>query len=214
MPTFEGMHARFFLCIIIALRTCIEVTAQHKPLIQFNGMIVAADSAATPVAFASVFNRNLKTGSVANYQGFFSIVARSGDTIEISSVGYVKRYVVVPEVPPNQSYTAVVLMEPDVITLPEARIYLWISKEQFRHAFVHMAIPDDALRTAQKNLAPDLLATLGKEVHDSDLRTKQMLQSYAATYYYIGQYQPMPILSPTAWMQFFQALKSGTLFRK
>ncbi len=208
------MRLRFLVCLLIGITACSVGTAQHKPLIQFNGVVVAADSAATPVAFASVFNRNLKTGSVANYQGFFSLVARSGDTIEISSVGYAKRYVVVPEVPPNQSYTAVVVMEPDVVTLPEARIYPWISKEQFRQAFVHMAIPDDALRTAQKNLNPDLLAALGKEVHDSDLRAKQMLQSYAATYYYLGQYQPMPILSPTAWMQFFQALRSGALFSK
>ncbi|MCS6917501.1 MAG: hypothetical protein RMK52_05830 [Chitinophagales bacterium] len=180
-------------------------------LIQFNGHVVASDAAATPVAFASVYNKTLRTGTVANHEGFFSLVARPGDSIEFTSIGFKARTVVVPDVGRQTSYTTVVAMEPDVRTLPETRIYPWLSKEQFRQAFVYMPIPDDAMSVLEKNLDADLMAALGKELNDPDLRTKQMLQSYANSYYYLGQYQPMPILSPTAWMQFFDMLRSGAL---
>lgn len=191
---------------------CIFRTALGQSvLLQFNGHAVASDDAATPVAFASVYNKGLRTGVVANHQGFFSIVARPGDTIELTSIGYKMKTVVVPDVGKQTSYTTVVVMEPDILTLPETRVYPWLSKEQFRQAFVYMPIPDDALAVAQKNLDADLLAAIGKELRDPDLRTRQMLQSYANSYYYLGQFQPMPVLSPTAWMQLFELLRSGAL---
>ncbi|MCS6991788.1 MAG: carboxypeptidase-like regulatory domain-containing protein [Chitinophagales bacterium] len=205
------MKPHFFIVIVWGLLPW-NVAAQDR-LIQFNGHAVATDAAATPVAFASVYNKSLGTGTVANHQGFFSLVARPGDTIELTSIGYKPKKVVVPDIGQQTSYTTVVQMEPDIHTLPETRIYPWISKEQFRRAFVYLPIPDDALALAQKNLDAELLAALGKELRDPDLRTKQMLQSYANSYYYLGQYQPMPILSPTAWMQFFEMLRSGA-FRK
>ncbi len=187
--------------------------AQDTILIQFSGIVVSTDSSATPVSFASVYNTSLKSGTVANYQGFFSFAARVGDTIEITSVGYKKGLTVVPEIPENQAFTAIIFLQPEVHTLPETRVYPWFSKEQFRQAFIHLDIPDDDLERAHKNLNPQTLTALGENIQDATLIARQTLNNYSATYYYQGQYRPQQILSPTAWMQFFDALSKGA-FKK
>lgn len=196
---------------IAALFLSVACYGQQRPLIQYSGIVVSTDSAATPVSFASVFNVSLGLGSVANYQGFFSFAARVGDTIEVTSIGYKRGITVVPEVPENQGFTAIIFLDPEVTQLPEARVYPWFSKEQFRQAFVHLDIPDDDIERARKNLKKETLVMLGQTLQDPDLSAKQTLSNYAYTYYYLGQYQPQQVLSPTAWMQFFDALKSGAL---
>jgi len=188
-----------------------SVHAQQGRLIQFSGIVVSTDSAATPVPFASVYNRNLRLGSVANYQGFFSFAARVGDTIEVTSVGYMKGLTVVPDIPENQSYTAIIFLQKNVTTLPEARVYPWFSKEQFREAFIHLDVPEDDLARAKKNLNMATMAQIGQNIRDPDLNARRTLDAYSYTYYYMGQYRPQAILSPTAWMQFFQELQSGAL---
>lgn len=208
---------RFFCYLLLLLLLFAPawkpVAAQSARLIQYSGVVLSTDSASTPVPFASVYNRNIRLGSIANIQGFFTFAARVGDTIEVSSVGYLKGLVVVPDIPDNESYTALIFLEPDIRTLPEARVYPWFSKDQFRDAFVHLNIPDDDLERARKNLNADKLRELGETLQDGTLNATKSLQNYSYTYYYQGQYQPQPILSPSAWMQFFNALQNGA-FKK
>lgn len=188
--------------------------AQSPRLIQYSGVVLSTDSATTPVPFASVYNRSIRLGSIANFQGFFTFASRVGDTIEISSVGYKKGLVVVPDIPDKESYTALIFLEPDVSMLPEARVYPWFSKDQFRDAFVHLNIPDDDLERARKNLDANKLQELGETLKDGTLSATQSLQNYSSTYYYAGQYRPQAILSPSAWMQFFNALQNGAFKKK
>ena len=111
----------------------------------------------------------------------------------------------------DRSRGGMIFLNPEVKTLPEARVYPWFSREQFRDAFVHLNIPDDDLERARKNLNAQTMNQLSKNVRDGSLSAKQSLSNYATTYYYQGQYRPQPILSPSAWMQFFDALKNGSL---
>ena len=203
-------HGRIIIAAIAFFLLGTKVTRAQEPrLIQYSGIVVSTDSAATPVPFATVYNRAIRLGAIANYQGFFSFAARVGDTIEVSSLGYRTGLTIVPDIPENQSYTAIIFLQPDIKTLPETRVYPWFSKQQFRDAFVHLNIPDDDLERARKNLDAEKMKELGQTIQDPNLNARQTLSNYAYTYYYQGQYQPQAILSPTAWMQFFNALKSG-----
>jgi hypothetical protein len=58
-------------------------------LVQFSGVVVTADSL-KPIPFVNVIIRNTWRGTVTDYFGFFSFVARMNDTIEFSSLGYKK----------------------------------------------------------------------------------------------------------------------------
>jgi hypothetical protein len=209
---FRGRRIATFTAVMLLIG--LSAFAQQPRLIQYSGIVVSTDSAATAVPFASIYNRSLRLGAVANYQGFFSFAARVGDTIEVTSVGYRKGLTVVPDIPENQAFTAIIFLEKDVKTLPEARVYPWFSREQFRDAFIRLDVPDDDLMRAQRNLNPETMAAIGANMRDPDLNARQVLDAYSYTYYYKGQYQPQAILSPTAWMQFFDALKSGAYKKK
>lgn len=207
-------YRHFFLLFIWSLTLATASQAQSPRLIQYSGVVLSTDSITTPVPFASIFNKSIRLGVIANYQGFFTFAARVGDSIEVTSVGYKKGLVVVPDIPDNESYTSLIFLEPDVKTLPEARVYPWFSKDQFRDAFIHLNIPDDDLERARKNLDADKLRELGETVRDGTLNATRSLQNYSYTYYYQGQYQPQAILSPSAWMQFFNALQNGAFKKK
>ncbi len=200
---------RFITCAMVLFVLGNQSSAQQNRLIQYSGIVVSTDSASTPVPFATIYNRAIKLGTVANYQGFFSFAAGVGDTIEVTSIGYNVGITVVPDIPENQSYTAIIFLHQEIKLLPEARIYPWFSKQQFRDAFVHLNIPDDDLERARKNLNAEKLRELGETIVDANLNARQTLNTYSYTYYYQGQFQPQAILSPSAWMQFFNALKSG-----
>lgn len=202
------------LTVLIVLLACHLSMAQSPRLIQYSGVVLSTDSSTTPVPFASVYNKSIKLGAIANFQGFFTFAARVGDTIEITSVGYQKGLVVVPDIPDKESYTALIFLQPDIKMLPEARVYPWFSKDQFRDAFVHLNIPDDDLERARKNLDANKLRELGETLKDGTLNATKSLQNYSYTYYYAGQYQPQAILSPSAWMQFFNALQNGAFKKK
>ncbi|MBA3648816.1 MAG: hypothetical protein H0W62_09760 [Chitinophagales bacterium] len=205
---------RLQLPLLIAIFSLLHLTqmyAQERPLIQYSGIVMSIDTNHIPVSFASVYNRSINIGTIANYEGFFSFAAHIGDTIEISSVGYRKGIVIVPEIPNNQSFTALIFLKKEVQTLPETSVYPWFSKDQFRDAFVHMNIPDDDLERARKNLDPNRLGELAANLRDPNINAGKVLSDNSYTYYYQGQVRPQPILSPLAWLQFFNMLKSGSL---
>src|SRR4030095_10643832 len=166
---------KYFFILIFLMVLMGPTRAQQQRLIQYSGVVLSTDSSATPVPYASIFNKSIRFGTIANFQGFFSFAARVGDTIEVSSVGYQKGLVVVPDIPENEGYTAMIFLNPEVKLLPETRVYPWFSKEQFRDAFVHLNIPDDDIERARKNLNAQTMRELGETVRDGSLSAKQTL---------------------------------------
>src|SRR5690606_18797173 len=76
--------------------------SEHK-LIQFSGVVVSGDSL-SPVPFTSVMIKNTSHGTIADYYGFFSLVARAGDTVQFSSVGYSGARFIIPDTLEEQRY--------------------------------------------------------------------------------------------------------------
>lgn len=73
---------RAFLIIFLSF-IAIQLTSAQTYL---NGTV--RDMEDSPVAFSHVYNRTAGLGRVSDLNGKFSIVARVGDTLEISYVGY------------------------------------------------------------------------------------------------------------------------------
>ena len=102
------------------------------------------------------------------------------------------------------------MMSRDTITLHEAVIYPWPTKEQFKSAFMALRVPDDAMSRAQKNLSRHEMAQAGKKIK-MDGQANQM---YAQTQeqsrlYYAGQLPPNNWLNPLAWAKFIESWKNG-----
>lgn len=189
-------------------------TTDQPTLVQFSGVVVSTDSL-NPVAFANVYDKTTLRGVMADVYGYFSFVAKTGDTIMFSAVGFKKSHYIVPLEPDHVIYPIIQTLEPDTIVLQETFVYPWPTKEQFADAFVNLEIPDDDLQRAYANLTPQAMIQLAENMTmDASQNYKWTMNQKSAQLYYAGQAPPMNIFSPIAWTQFIQAWKNGDFKKK
>jgi len=186
----------------------------QEGLIQFSGVVVSSDSL-HPISFASIIIKNTSRGTISDYYGFFSLVAKRNDTIEFSSVGFKKAWYIIPDTLKENRYSLIQMLTTDTILLKETFVYPWPTQEQFREAFIRLHIPDDDLERAKKNLArAEMKERMESMPADGSLNYKYSMQARQSQLYYVGQYQPNNLLNPIAWAKFIEAWKRGDFKRK
>lgn len=188
----------------------------RKGLVQFSGVILTADSL-YPVPFAHVVVDQEKgyRGTVSDYNGYFSFVARKNDTVTFSAIGFKDEYFVVPDTITNHRYSIIQVLATDTIYLSETVIYPWPTKDQFRDAFLNLEIPDDDLEIARQNLDKDEIYIRMQNMRpDGSITYKYTFNNYVDKLYYNGQTQPITILNPFAWADFIKAWRDGKFKRK
>lgn len=191
-----------------------EKQTEKEKLIQFSGVVVTADSL-HPVPFTHIMVKNTRWGTVADFYGYFSFVARPNDTILFSAVGFKKSTYVIPDTITRNRYSLIKAMTMDTLLLDETVIYPWPTKEQFKEAFVKLDVPDDDLERARRNLAQAEMRERAEYMKmDGSMNFTNYMQTETYKHYYIGQTQPISILDPFAWAQFFKAWKEGKFRRK
>jgi hypothetical protein len=200
-----------FTLFIFASSAQKEDSVLLRKLVQFSGLVVQGDSL-SPVSYSHVFNKTLGNGTSTDLYGFFSIVARPGDTLRFSAVGFKKSHYRIPDTLSSSKYSIVHIMSEDTIMLAPSYIYPWPSKELFAEAFLNAEIPNDDLKRAKKNLE---MAALREQMiympMDGSLNYKWSMQQYQQKLYYAGQAPPIHIFNPFAWAQFIKAWKAGSL---
>ncbi|MBC8485941.1 MAG: carboxypeptidase-like regulatory domain-containing protein [Bacteroidetes bacterium] len=202
----------FLLCF--CLHGLLHAQVDENELIQFSGIVVTADSI-KPVPFTNIVIKNTWRGTVADYYGYFSFVARINDTVVFSSVGFKKGKFVIPDTISSNRYSLIQVMTSDTILLPQTVIYPWPSREQFKEAFLALDVPDDDYERARKNLnAAKLKEMAASYPMDGSMNYQYSMQLYQDKLYYIGQTQPITILNPFAWAQFIKAWEEGKFKRK
>ncbi|HEX5152034.1 MAG TPA: SusC/RagA family TonB-linked outer membrane protein [Parafilimonas sp.] len=101
---------KIVLALCVMLGIFMSASAQTKSI---TGRVT--DSTGAPVPFATVKLQKANSGVIADNSGTFSIKAKPGDAIEVSSTGYALQHIIVDE---KNVYT-VVLKVGDQITLAE-----------------------------------------------------------------------------------------------
>ncbi len=183
-------------------------------LIQFSGVIITSDSL-TAIPLAHIIVINSMRGTVSDFNGYFSFVAKKLDTVKFSAVGYKSDSFVVPDSISNNRYSIIQLMSTDTIWLSETVIYPWPTKAQFKEAFLTLKIPDDDLEIARKNLNPrQLLAKAEHLPAEGSVNFKYLVNQQLDKLYYNGQTQPITVLNPFAWAKFIKAWKDGKFKRR
>jgi hypothetical protein len=189
---------------------------KEKNIVQFSGLVVTEERGQMiPVPYANIFIPNRKTGTTANYQGFFSIVVEKGESVNFTALGFRKSTFVIPQSLTEDRYSLVKIMSRDTILLDEAIIFPWPSREHFKTEFLAMNVTDELQKRAMENLAAETLDKV-REVTPFDGREtgSMYLRQQARNYYYYGQAPPMNIFSPTSWQQFFKSWKNGDYKKK
>lgn len=185
--------------------------AKAQNYVQYSGVVVATDSS-KPISFATIYDITNGNGTFANYQGFFSLVVSPGDSVIFTSIGFIRHCEVIPKDVNADKLSAEIKLDAISYKLPQATIYPYPTRDQFRYEFIHLNIPDDDLARAQKNLSPEqIMALIQNAPPDPTINHIKTAQQYSQSLYYIGQYKPINLLNPIAWAQFFEALKNGEL---
>jgi hypothetical protein len=183
-------------------------------LIQFSGVIITSDSL-TAIPLAHIIVINSMRGTISDFNGYFSFVAKKLDTVEFSAVGYKADRFIVPDSITNNRYSIIQLMSTDTIWLSETVIYPWPTKAEFKEAFLTLEIPDDDLEIARKNLNPRQLLVKAEHLPaEGSVNFKYLVDQQVEKLYYNGQTQPITVLNPFAWAKFVKAWKDGKFKRR
>ncbi len=210
------MKCKLLFSLIFFLFTCIHANAQLAldNIIEIDGVVMTADSLRA-VPNATIQVKNKERGVESAYSGVFSIVCYKGDTLQFSCIGFrPKEYIVSKELN-GQFFSMVQLMIQDTFYLPETIIRPLPSKEGFNYAFLHWRVPNDYYEVARNNTNAMVMRALAYTLpHDGRESQAAYQQKLAKEAVYYGQQQPMNILNPIAWGQFFEAWKRGDFRRK
>jgi CarboxypepD_reg-like domain len=187
--------------------------SNNNDLIQFSGVVLEGDSLRA-VPFTSIIVKNTSRGTISDYYGYFSFVAKKNDTIEFSAIGFNSAQFVIPDTLTTITYSLIQVLRTDTIFLKSVEVYPWPSKEQFKSAFLNLNLADDNLARATKNLDRAALKEqmVGMAI-DASLNYKYSMQENQSKLYYAGQYPSNNLLNPIAWAKFIKAWKSGA-FKK
>jgi hypothetical protein len=213
MP-FRFLSYIFTIVFSIAFISSAQAQDPYENIIQINGVTITADSLCA-VPGVTVLVKGKDRGVESSNQGVFSIVVYKGDTLEFSAIGFSSKDFVVPHNLKGHYFSLIQLMVQDTFYLPETIIRAYPTAEQFAYLFRNSQVPDDALERARKNTNSFMLRaiaySLPREGRENQM-AYQNIMSQQAQYY--GSRQPMNVLSPLAWAEFFEAWKRGDYRKK
>ena len=213
----------YFLIILTTLTNTIVAQKKEEKkesggkgfgLIQFSGVMVEGESL-HPIPYTSIIVKNTHRGTISDYFGYFSFVAKKSDTIEFSAIGFNPAEYIIPDTLTSNTYSLIQVLRKDTIYLKTTEVFPWPSKEQFKQAFLNLNLPDDDLARATKNMdRSDLKVQMVGMAMDASLNYKVSTQQYQSKLYYAGQMPPNNLLNPIAWAKFIQAWKNGDFKKK
>jgi hypothetical protein len=200
--------------VLVLTHTGFSQTLKNSDLVQFSGVVVTGDSL-RPVPFASIMIKSTYRGTISDYYGFFSFVAKMKDTVEFSAIGFKRAIFVIPDTLTDNRCSLIQMLKSDTINLPEARIFPWPTKEQFKEAFLSLRIPDDDLERAKKNLDPYKMSFIAENTPmDGSMNFRNQMLNQSSRLYYAGQLPPIQLLNPVAWAKFIEMWQEGAFKSK
>ena len=193
-----------------------QVEDKDKDLVQFSGMVLdGTTDQLLPMPYTNIYIRESGRGTYSDFNGFFTLVAKKGDVVEFSAVGYKTVEFVIPDTIDEKRFSMVQLMTQDAINLPEAVVFPWPSRKHTRLDFLAMDVTPELQAKALENLVNNEIMNMAQELPmDANDNADYYLRKQAANYYHIGQTPPMQIFSPLAWKNFFDSWKRGDFKKK
>ncbi len=207
---------RIVLLLAVMVLGSLSINAQKQTeqdsVIQFSGLVVTEgdDGDVIILPYTNIGVLGTSRGTNSDSDGFFSIVAKKGETIRFTSIGFKDAEYTIPDTLSKQMYSYVQIMSEDSLLLPEAVIYPWPDREYFKYEFLAIDISDDLRDKADENLAKEVLEELRYSIPADGRETVGLeLKQNARNFQYVGQTKPQNIFNPLAWKKFIDAWRNG-----
>lgn len=202
------MKKLLFLFILLPFLSNAQADSTVK-IVKITGVTVTNDSL-KPVPFVNVLIKGNYTGTMGDYSGFYSIVAKTGDTLVFSSMGFKREEYVIPDSLEEKQYSLIQILSRDTVQLPVTNIKVWPSYAQFKQAFLNNDMPNSDLIRAKKNLDHDILReqAINLKLGEGG-NQKYMLDQETSRLYSAGQLPANNFLNPVAWGRLIKAWKNG-----
>ncbi|KXK37838.1 MAG: TonB-dependent receptor plug [Bacteroidetes bacterium OLB9] len=219
---FQTKHLMKFslLCsFFILMSLSLYAQQDEKPVqvVEFSGKVVHADENGDPVPlpYVNVVIKGTNRGAYTDYEGFFTLIALPGETVEFSRIGFQTVEIKIPENLVADRYTWVQIMTEDTYILPEAVIMPWPSREHFKQEFLAMDISNELRENALANLVEERMRELRLNMPvDGREASRAVIREQARDFIYTGQTKPMNIFNPIAWKKFVDAWRRGDFKKK
>lgn len=204
----------FLALMVFSSQLMAQDSIRKTRLIQLSGVVVSSDSL-NEMPYATIYDKTVKRGTIADTYGFFSMVVQPGDTIIFKYYGHKPSSFIIPDTLKDDRYSIIHMMEIDTLQLQEVVIYPWPSKEAFAQAFIEMNPYEDAMLRAQRMLSGQSLASIASTVStDASLAYGNTMNAMNTRLYTMGQSPVNNLMNPFAWATFLQKWRSGELQRQ
>jgi hypothetical protein len=196
------------MVLLASLSSAIDCFSQSKKrVIQLSGIILSEDSV-SGLPGVHIYVPKAGRGTTSNRTGYFSMPVLEGDSVVISSVGYVRRSYIVPK-SVSEYLTIVVEMVQDITYLKEVEIMPFPTEEVFKEAVLALNIPMDS-GVDPKALNAELLALMIRTTPmDGEANYRYYMNQYSGTINDRFQPRMNPFLNPFNWARFFRDLKKN-----
>lgn len=195
-------------------QTTTDNNQRNEKFIQVSGVVL--DDSLQPIPFVSIMLKGTRSGTVSDYYGFFTIVARPGDEMQFFSVNHKNKIYNLADTLSGRHYSIIQILTKDTILLPTVNVFPWPSKEQFKRAILNLDLTDTDIERAAKNMDnEDVRASIKGGTMDAASNYRVRMQQQYTRLYSAGQgannLMSNNLLNPVAWAQFIDAWRKGKL---
>ena len=179
-----------------------------KRIIQLSGIVLGEDSV-SGLPGVHVYVPKAGRGTSTQPNGFFSMPVLVGDSVVISSVGYVRRHYIVPE-SPDEFMTIIIEMATDNTFLRDVVIMPFPTEEVFKQAVLALNVPLNETGIDKRNLNAELMALMMQNTPmDGNLNYRYYMNQVNQSISDRSQARVNPFLNPFNWARFFRDLKQN-----
>ena len=183
---------------------------QNEKYMQVSGVVL--DDSLQPLPFVSIMLKGTRSGTVSDYYGFFTIVAKPGDELQFFSINHKNKIYNLSDTLSGRHYSIIQILTKDTILLPSVDVFPWPSKEQFKRAILNLDLSDTDIERAAKNIDnEDVRSSIKGGTMDAASNYRFKMQQQYTRLYQAGQYPSVSLLNPVAWAQFIDAWRKGKL---
>ncbi len=194
------------MCGVMLISDC--QGQNKKRIIQLSGIVLGEDSV-SGLPGVHVYVPKAGRGTSTQPNGFFSMPVLVGDSVVISSVGYVRRHYIVPE-SPDEFMTIIIEMATDNTFLRDVVIMPFPTEEVFKQAVLALNVPLNETGIDKRNLNAELMALMMQNTPmDGNLNYRYYMNQVNQSISDRSQARVNPFLNPFNWARFFRDLKQN-----